>query len=96
MYAYPLMLQGDLLDNNRPRTQPRRLRFLPMQTVPTRDGESQAFMLPSSFSKNTIISPRSAPARSDDKKAIILFSTSTGLFFLQIQQMYLEILHPSS
>ena len=37
-----------------------------MQTLPTRDGESQAFMLPSSFSKNIIISPRSALARSDD------------------------------
>jgi hypothetical protein len=41
------------------------------------------------------ISPRSALARSDDRKVIILFSVRAGLF-LQIQQMHLEILHPSS
>jgi hypothetical protein len=30
--------------------------------------------------QNTIISPRSALGRSDDRNAIILFSTSVGLF----------------
>jgi hypothetical protein len=64
-----------------PRTSALRIAFLPMQTLPTRDGESHAFMVPSSFSKNTIISPRSALARSDDKNVIILFSASAGLLF---------------
>jgi hypothetical protein len=40
---------------------------------------TQLFMVPAG------ISPQSAFARSDDRKAIILFSASVGFYFLQIQ-----------
>jgi len=50
---------------------------------------TQLFIVPAE------ISPRSALVRSDDKKAIILFSTSVGLSFAYLTN-HQGILHPSS
>ena len=67
-----------------PRISALRIAVLTDANFSGKDGESQAFMLPSSFSKNTIISPLSALARSDDRNAIILFSASVDLFLANL------------